>query len=77
MQASALTVAVEALSAELRATEGALAHWREDANRLRAQLRALRHTSPADEVTYIVIRLCIDYTDTSPSTPRNDCYHSH
>ena len=51
MQASALTVAVEALSAELRATEGALAHWREDANRLRAQLRALRHTSPADEVT--------------------------
>ena len=42
MQASALTVAVEALSAELRATEGALAHWREDANRLRAQLRALR-----------------------------------
>lgn len=37
-----LRVAVEALSSELRATEGALAHWRSHATRLHAQVRALR-----------------------------------
>ena len=46
-----MMVAIEALGAELRATESSLAHWRTHAAKLHAQLRALRRAPGGHDET--------------------------